>query len=245
VAKTGGTMSAFPTAAELIHEIRNALAVARANVEGVLDGKLEPTHDRLRSVLQALHQVEALVSDLPSLPAATAMQVQPRLMNVCELLNREFQAVEGLARAKNVHVAVHRCPVPAAPCLHFYGDPVRISQIVMNLMVNAVRYTPAGGSVSIECTRKAEQLEVRISDTGPGVPEEERERIFAHKVRGTAGHDAPGSGYGLAIVKQLVEAQGGSVSVTAASERGALFTVRLPGVPCHATDLCITCPASH
>lgn len=225
---------------ELIHEMRNELAVASANLEALVDGKLDPTRERLLAIIQALSQLDALIEDLRVLSPDVQMQARPSYINVCELLNREYEAIDAVARAKNITVSIDRCPVPAAGCTHFYGDPTRIGQIAKNILLNAVRYTPKGGSISIECSRRAGQLEVRISDGGPGIKEEEAPHVFQSGFRGSAAEGAAGSGYGLAVVKQLVEAHGGSVSSSAATPQGATFTVRLPGTPKDG-DLCTNC----
>jgi signal transduction histidine kinase len=226
---------------ELIHEMRNELAVARANLEGLVDGKLAPTRERLLGIIQALSQLDGLIDDVRELGLEVVMPVRAGHINVCELLNREYSAMDAVARVRGVSVSINRCEVPAQECLHFFGDPGRIGQIIKNVMLNAIRYTPRGGSVTIDCERQADQLEVRIADSGPGLSEEDAGRVFEPAFRGSASQASDGSGYGLAVVKQLVEAQGGSVSAARASAGGAMFTVRLPGAARDATGLCASC----
>jgi signal transduction histidine kinase len=226
---------------ELIHEMRNELAVARANLEGLVDGKLVPTRERLLGILQALSQLEALVEDVRACEPDVTMPVRPAQINVCELLDHEYGAMEAVARARGVAVSVQRCAVPTAECLHFYGDAARIGQIVKNVLLNAIRYTPKGGVVKVDCSRRADHLEVRISDSGPGISEREREQVFQPGFRGAAAAGTPGSGYGLAVVKELVEAQGGTITASAASPHGASFSVRLPGTVPGDDSLCASC----
>ncbi len=134
-----------------------------------------------------------------------------------------------VARAKGIALRVTRCAAASPACEHFFGDPVRIGQIVKNLALNAVRYTPAGGSISIDCSRRAGQLQVTVSDSGPGVKPDEAADIFKPRFRGAAAGGTPGSGHGLAIVKEFVERQGGTVEMASLSPSGASFCVRLPG----------------
>jgi two-component system, OmpR family, sensor histidine kinase BaeS len=230
---------------ELIHEMRNELAVARANLEGLVDGKLAPTRERLLGIIQALSQLDGLIEDVRELGLEAAMPVKAGHVNVCELLNREYSAMEAVARARDVSVSINRCSVPAAECLHFFADPRRIGQIVKNVMLNAIRYTPKGGSVRIDCERQADQLEVRISDSGPGLTREDSSHVFESGFRGAASQQTEGTGHGLAVVKQLVEAQGGTVTASSASPGGATFTVRLPGVAPAAADMCASCRLAH
>lgn len=213
---------------ELIHDIRNRLAVARANIEAFIDGKLEASSDRLRIVLQALDQLGALLNDIK--PAeSTAPDVRPVEIDVCELLYREYRAIEPVAEERGISVSIFRCPVKLAACKRFIGDPVRIGQIISNVLLNAVRYTPRGGVVRVDCTHEADQLQVSISDTGPGIDEKERDKVFLPGVRGSAAESASGSGHGLAIAKEFVEAHGGSISVAPDFKQGARFIIRLPG----------------
>jgi two-component system, OmpR family, sensor histidine kinase BaeS len=216
---------------EVIHEMRNELAVARANLEGFVDGKFAPTHDRVLGIIQALTQIDRLIDDLRVHQPTASMPVHPVRINACALLDREYQAMEAVARERHVTVLIERCPVPAPQCLNFYGDPARIGQIIKNVLLNAIRYTPKGGTVSINCSRNANQIEVRIADSGPGLAKADEEHIFESGYRGSASSGTQGSGYGLSVVKQLVEGLGGSIEVSSTQTRGATFTVRLPGLP--------------
>jgi signal transduction histidine kinase len=209
--------------------MRNELAVARANLEGLIDGKLQPTHDRLLGIIQALNQLDALIDDLRRTKAEVAMRARPMLVNVCELLTREYAAIDAVANVKNVKLSIHRCAVPSPKCMQFYADPDRIGQIAKNVLLNAIRYTPKGGTVTVDCSHNGDRLQVRISDSGPGLSEEDREKVFRLGYRGTASAGTSGSGYGLAVVKKLVEEQGGTLSIADVSEHGAAFTVSLPG----------------
>src|SRR5579872_2149308 len=179
--------------------MRNALTVARANLEAIVDGKLAPTPQRLDAVLQALVQVESMLEDLRVAGPSVLNTERSEPINVCDLLQREYLAIEPLANAKSIAVSVNRCTVPAEACTNFYGDPLRITEIVKNILLNALRYTPAGGTVEIDCSRRMDQLEIQIQDSGPGVAPSEAERIFEQGVRGSAAAAETGSGYGLAI----------------------------------------------
>jgi len=233
---------------ELIHDMRNRLAVARANVEAFIDGKLEPTAGRLDAVLQSLTQLEELVNEFKSAHAAAEPELRPIEIDVCDLLNREYKAIEAVAAEKGVSLTVSRCPSKVEECGHFIGDPVRIGQIVSNVLLNAVRYTPPGGDVRVNCSREADQLEISIADSGPGVAADERESIFKHGVRGAAGQGKPGSGFGLAIAREFVEAHGGTIVAAPPDDVGARFVVRLPGTVFSADSksaACRRCSAPH
>ena len=237
-------MTGSPDLAELVHDMRNELAVVMANLEGLVDGKLEPTPERFASMLQAIEQLKSLISQLDDMDVAPVTAANMMPINVCDLLDRQFTAMQAVAGAKNLTVSIARCPAPVAQCMHFYADPVRIGQIVKNVLINAVRYTPTGGWISIDCHRRADQLEVLVSDSGPGISEDERKRVFEPGFRGAAAAGTDGSGYGLATVKRLVEAQGGTITVAAEFKGGARFAVRLPGNVAADAGMCDHCNAT-
>ncbi|MGP6157280.1 MAG: sensor histidine kinase [Vulcanimicrobiaceae bacterium] len=213
----------------VIHEMRNQLAVAVANIEAFIDGKFEPSHERLMAVLQALNELDVLMNDLRSTSAAVEMPSRFESINVCELIRNEATAMEAKAEEKGVALSIVRCAHPAAECLDFYGDPVRIGQILKNVMLNAIRYTPTGRSIVLDCHREANHLVFQVSDEGPGIPEQEFGHIFEDGFRGHAAFETEGSGIGLSLVKSLVEEHGGSIEVESIPGHGATFMVRLPG----------------
>jgi len=214
---------------DLIHDIRNRLSVARANIEAFIDGKLVPSPDRLESVLQTLDQLNALLDKIKPISGSETPDASPTETDICEVLEREYLAAEGVAAEKGISFSVARCQTPAQECRHFVGDPMRISQIVSNVLSNAIKFTPGGGSVLVDCSRRADQLEITVKDSGPGLQAGEGNLIFERGVRGEASKGVAGSGYGLAIAKEFVEAHGGSIVASADAVGGAKFVVRLPG----------------
>jgi two-component system, OmpR family, sensor histidine kinase BaeS len=215
----------------VIHEIRNHLAVAIANVEAFQDGVFEPTPKRLGAVLQALGEVEALLQTLPreaDTERATELRSEPRPVNVCEVITNEVLACEAAARERKVGFHVQYCPGHERVCARFGCDPVRVAEIVNNVVSNAIRYTPPGGRIDVDCRRSGESLTLTVTDGGPGVRGEEIERIFEEGFRGSAAAETEGSGLGLALVKRFVEEHGGTIKVENVADRGARFTVSLP-----------------
>ena len=217
----------------VIHEIRNHLAVAVANVEAFRDGVLEPSPKRLSSVLQALAEVGSLLSEL------TPQQIAPQAplgskaqrINVCDIITNELLAFEAAAAEHQITFRVQQCTKHTAACTNFSGDPVRVGEIVNNVVSNAMRYTPPGGEIDVDCRRSGGMLTLTVTDGGPGVRTDELAKIFEAGFRGAASVGTAGSGEGLALVKRFVEEQGGTVVVENTVDRGARFTVRLPGMP--------------
>lgn len=215
----------------VIHEIRNHLAVAIANIEAFQDGVLEPTPKRLGAVLQALGEVEALLQALPrgDTEVPPELRSERRTVDVCDVITNEVLACEAAAREREIGFHVQQCIAHDRACARFGCDPVRVAEIVNNVISNAIRYTPPGGQIDVDCRRSAGSLTLTVTDGGPGVGGEEIERIFEDGFRGSAAGGTQGSGLGLPLVKRFVEEHGGTIEVKNVAGRGAQFTVKLPG----------------
>jgi signal transduction histidine kinase len=217
----------------VIHEIRNHLAVAIANVEAFRDGVLEPTPKRLGAVLQALGEVEVLLRRLPqgATTLSAELRSEPRPIDVCDVISNELLAFEATAREHDIGYHVEQCTVRDQACARFGGDPVRIAEIVNNVVSNAIRYTPRGGRIDVDCRRSTGTLTLTVTDGGPGVRCEEIGQIFEDGFRGSAAGDTEGSGLGLSLVKRFVEDHGGAIRVENIARGGARFVVTLPVTP--------------
>jgi two-component system sensor histidine kinase BaeS len=222
----------------IIHEMRNQLAVAVANVEAFIDGKLQATPERLQGVLQVLSVLDDLIDELgpyiplnASAPAARMGLSNSRMreIDICELIANEARAIEATALEKGLRYEVSRCQTKDPACACFIGDPARVAEVIQNVLLNAVRYTPPGGAVSVDCRRSCTDLVFSVRDTGAGIASEEQGMIFDAGFRGSASEGTIGSGLGLAVVKRFVEEQGGTVVVESDRGDGATFIVTLPG----------------
>jgi signal transduction histidine kinase len=212
-----------------VHEMRNQLAVAVANIEAIIDGKLAPTPERLGSVLAALGRLDVLMNDVPGERDAISAAPQMAAIDVCALIAGEKLAMEASAAAAGIALDADVCVTKHPNCAHFVCDSGQVSQVIKNLLLNAIKYTGPGGRVKIYCHRDPGALTLEISDSGPGVPVAERQAIFERGVRGSAAAAACGSGVGLAVVRDILDAHGGTVSVDDSAIGGARFVIRLPG----------------
>jgi signal transduction histidine kinase len=210
-----------------IHEIRNHLTVAMAVIEILADGKMQPTVARLNGTHHALQEVDALTNELAT-SQQTERATRVEQIDICGLIGKELDAIEALAVRHGVSLSVVRCEHVSANCARFFGEPLRIAEIVTNVLTNAILYTRPGGTVEVDCRREGADLLFSVRDEGPGVADNERTRIFELGYRGTASGNTAGSGFGLAIAKQFVERHGGTIEVENRAQRGAAFTVRLP-----------------
>lgn len=211
------------------HELRTPLAVLRANNELLLRHPGEPIAANIEHVeaiaLEAEH-MSALVDDLLTLARAD----EGRLLGTLGVVDLG-EAVEGVVRDVQPLAAARGITLTATarPALT-EGDPQRLRQLVMILVDNAVKYTPAGGHVAVGCQRAGRNVVLTVSDTGPGVPEAERARIFERFARLEASRgrtESGGTGLGLAIAKEIALAHHGQIGVDTAPGGGAVFTVRL------------------
>jgi two-component system sensor histidine kinase BaeS len=210
--------------ADVSHELRTPLSVIRGNLEGMLDGLYPADATHLDLILEETRVLERLVEDLRTLSMAEsgALRLHREPTDVAELL-REVAAGHGAqadAAGVTLDVGVEE-PLPPVEL-----DPDRIRQVVGNLLANALRYTPAGGRVTVRAARDGARLAVEVSDTGPGIAPEAIGRIFDRFYRSA---DSPGSGLGLPIARSLVAAHGGEI--TASAEPGSGTTIRFT-LPC-------------
>jgi heavy metal sensor kinase len=212
--------------ADASHELRGPLMIIRGNLDLLRLGL--PEAERRASVREAGEEVERmsrLAADLLLLAEADAEEIVERKLVA-------FDAEVGAAweRARHVDNGVHDVRLTRLEPAHVLGDRTRLDQLIWNLVENALRYTPEGGRVELALTRQAEEVVLRVSDTGVGVPEQHLPRIFErfYRVDKARSRGSGGTGLGLAIVKSVAEAHGGRVGVVSTPGQGTTFTVRLP-----------------
>jgi len=197
--------------ADIAHELRTPLTVIRGRLEGIVDGVYLPDDVHIAPILESTYLLERLVEDLRLLTLAETRQLhfEKRPVALAELAQRAADLFEAEAAEKGIVLAVQaQADLPMVTV-----DPQRIEQVIGNLISNALRYTPSGGRVSIGGTHTPTSVGLQVNDTGPGVPEEDLPHIFDRFWRGDKSRSrvAGGAGLGLAIARQLIEAQGGTI----------------------------------
>jgi len=210
--------------ADVAHELRTPLTVVRGTLEGLIDGVTETTPARLSSVHDDILRLTRLVEDLEMLAAADAAGPQVKL-DVVDLADVAEDAVADFApqfEAADVHLSLRAEHVLVG------GDPHRLRQVISNLLTNALKFTPAGGVVTISVKQDSQTVYLSVADTGIGIPSDERERIFDRFWRGPAARGVAGSGIGLTVVSELASAHGGVVRVESEPGHGTVMTVSLP-----------------
>ena len=214
--------------ADIAHELGTPLSVLQANLEGMLDGVVETSPDRLAALHTQVQLLARLVTDLRDLSLAQAgrLVLDRRPADLAALVSDAVAVV--LPHAAEKGVSVQSRTGEGLPMIRVDRD--RIMQVVHNLLDNAIRHTPAGGAITVGLEVTAGETRLSVSDTGPGIPPEEVERVFDRFYRLDASRSriSGGTGLGLAIVKSLVEAHGGRVWATSRMGEGSTFTVALP-----------------
>jgi heavy metal sensor kinase len=218
--------------ADASHELRTPLSVIRGEADVALSQDREPSEYResLAVVLDESRRLSRLVDDLLNLARADAgrvrLQVEEFYFN--ELLAECCHTLAPLAAARQVRL---ECP-PTAD-LPFRGDEQLLRRLVLNLVDNALRYTPAGGRVAVAIEAEENGVRLRISDTGPGIPPDAASHIFErfYRVDRARSREDGGFGLGLSIVKWIAETHHGAVELDSRPEQGSVFTVTLPQCP--------------
>jgi two-component system sensor histidine kinase BaeS len=208
---------------DVAHELRSPLSNIRSWLEAAQDD-LTPTDAHL---LDLLHEeavlLQHVIEDLSDLAAADAgtLRIHPEPTYARDVLSQVVDSHQGTAHGGGVALAME---IQADPMLT--ADAVRLRQIVGNLVSNAIRHTPPGGTVTVG----AHDTTITVQDTGSGIAAENLPRIFDRFWRADESRTRTtgGSGLGLAIVQQLTEAHGGTISVQSVPGQGSLFTVHLP-----------------
>jgi signal transduction histidine kinase len=209
--------------ADVSHELRTPLSVIQGNVEGILDGLYPADRAHLEPILEETQLLERLVEDLRtlSLSETGALRLHREPTDLAELLAESVAAFRAKADAESV--ALSSSVDDDLPMLEL--DQSRLRQVIGNLLDNAVRLTPAGGSVKVRCATAGDGLLIEIQDTGPGIAADVQPRIFDRFYRSG---ERGGSGLGLPIARSLVEAHGGTISATSLLGHGTTISIRLP-----------------
>lgn len=213
--------------ADVGHELRTPLTVIRASLEAMADGVRVIDQDEVTALLDDVHVMERLLDDLRTLSSAEAgvLKLHKEPFDVLRLSTDTAEGFAARAREAGVSIEVRSDPVSPEP-FELHADPVRIKEVLSNLIANALRATTTGGSITIEIERTSnDDVILTVADDGIGMSEAERTHAFERFHKGPT---SDGSGLGLTISKDLVEAHGGTIEIESQPENGTTVTVRLP-----------------
>ena len=214
--------------ADIAHELRTPLSNIQGYLEAIKDGLVQSTPETLDTIHGQALQLSRLVEDLRLLAQVESGDLLLDVARVSpeELLRSCIDAVRPRADAKTVALTID--VDPDLPALEI--DGARISQVVGNLLENAITHTPQGGAVTVSARAESGHVEVSVGDTGPGIAPEDLPRVFDRFYRAdpSRSRDTGGSGLGLTIARRLTEAHGGTIAVNSVPGGGSRFSVRLP-----------------
>lgn len=216
---------------DVAHELRTPLSNIRGWLEGAQDGVVPQGDLLVSSLLEEALLLQHVIDDLQDLSAADAGELRLHLspVGVADLLAHTATAQHAAAESAGVALRV------AAPDdgAEIEADPVRLRQALGNLVANALRHTPAGGTVALRARPAGDEVLIEVADTGAGIAAEDLPHVFDRFWRAdkSRSRETGGSGLGLSIVRKLVEAHGGTATAASTVGEGSVFTLRLPREP--------------
>ncbi|HSH13628.1 MAG TPA: ATP-binding protein, partial [Desulfurivibrionaceae bacterium] len=211
------------------HELRTPLTTIKGSMEGLIDGVLPPEAPTFQQIHREADRLQRLVTDLQELSRveAGAFELNLRPLRVRDLVEATATRLGRQFEEKSVVLEIDlNADLPPVP-----ADEDRIGQVLLNLLGNALQYTPAGGKVRVTACRQGAEICISVSDTGAGIPAEHLSLIFTrfYRVDKSRARVGGGSGIGLTVARHLVEAQGGRIwAESPGPGQGSTFTFRLP-----------------
>ena len=209
--------------AEVTHELKSPLSIIRGQAEGIVDGVYPGDAEHLAPIIDATRSLERLVDDLRTLTLSEtgSLRLARERLEVAQLLRDSMSAFRSQATTAGVSLAEDIAdPLPAVE-----ADPVRIGEVMANLLANALAHTPSGGWVAVRARPAGDTIAIEVSDRGSGIPPDLLPRIFDRFIKGP---DSRGSGLGLAIAKDVVAAHGGAIAADSQPGSGTTIRFTLP-----------------
>ena len=214
--------------ADIAHELRTPVSVILGHAEAVHDGVMAPSLETFEIIRDEAERLDSLIEDLRTLSRADAGELPIEFQPVSPAKLLEKVRAIHKHRAAQKHIAIRQQVGSDLP--EISADPGRMVQVLSNLVDNALLYTPEGGSVSLSARVVADDLEFRVQDSGPGIAENELERVFDRFYRSDPSRqrNEGGSGLGLAIAKSIVEKHNGHIWAESEPGEGTTIIVHIP-----------------
>ena len=208
---------------DVSHELRTPLAVVQGNIEALMDGIYPADEAHLAPILEETRVMSRLIEDLRTLSSAEAGQLalHREPTDLAVLIGEVAGSFGASARTAGVAIVVEAAD--DLPILDL--DPIRIREVLANLVSNALRYAPPGTSVVVRAATGPERIHITVTDLGPGIAPELLPTVFDRFAKSA---ESRGSGLGLAIARAIVEAHGGTIHATSAPGAGTTIALSLP-----------------
>ena len=214
--------------ADIAHDLRTPISVILGHAEAVHDGVIAPSAEAFEIIRDEAERLERLIEDLRTLSRADAgeLPIEPQLIAPAKLLEKVQVIHKQSASQKNIAIIVQA----GSSLPELYVDPGRMIQVLSNVVDNALLYTPEGGHVTISAQAVTGNVEIRVQDSGPGIAENELERVFDRFYRSDPSRqrNEGGSGLGLAIAKSIVEKHAGRIWAESKPGEGTTIIIHLP-----------------
>lgn len=211
---------------DVAHELRTPLATLQSHMEAMIDGIWEADRERLISCHEEITRISKMVGDLEKLIKYEneTLTLEKEVFDISELTKRLIQNFESQFMNKNIEINFD------GSAIKINADKDKISQVIVNLLSNALKYTPVGGKVYLYYGQTEDKIKLSVKDNGPGIPESDLPYIFERFYRADKSRNrlTGGAGIGLSISKAIVNAHGGSIMVQSTIGSGSEFTVVLP-----------------
>jgi signal transduction histidine kinase len=217
----------------LVHDLRSPITVVSAYADLLAQGGGGPVTDRQRQLLgkvqESCGRMVRLIGEILDLSKLEAgkLNLEHQRFDVAGLAAKVVERFGPSAHNKGIDLSIRRSPEP----FYIDADPGRVDQVLMNLIGNALKFTRRGGSVAVDVAARGPEIELSVTDSGPGIAASELPLLFERFSQTSAAHATatPGSGLGLLICRHLVEAHGGRIWAESELGKGSRFVVRLPG----------------
>lgn len=213
----------------LDHELKNPLTAIRAGLTNIDNQQLDQYATEELSAVQAqVIRISRLVADLRKLAALEITPLETTTVNMADLLSDVVGVLEDQVDAEEDRRISLNVPNAPWPLPEVKGDPDLLLLAVHNLLDNAIKFTSPGDTIEVRAFDDGSEIVVEIADTGPGIPENEINRVWEELYRGELARGVPGSGLGLPLVRAIIEKHGGNIGVRSRPDQGTVFSVRLP-----------------
>jgi len=211
--------------ADIAHELRTPLTILRGQTEAMIDGVIEPTEPALESLHHEVLRLSRLVGDFETLAAAEAAGLELRCspVDLAVIAQTSADLLRPAAAESGLELIVDAQRADAE------GDPGRLQQIAVNLLANAIKFSAPGGRINVRTWAGPGRVSLEVSDTGPGIPDDDLGHVFERFWRGRQAHATQGSGIGLAVASELAAAHRGTLIASNNPAGGAHFVLELPG----------------
>ena len=209
------------------HEFRTPLTTLQTNIEAIIDGLWAPTNERMESLLAEIFRLSRMVLEIEKLVEVQVKEssgLSVTSVDISEITDRILLSFDSLTKQKGINLSHEKSRCKAL------ADEDKFSQVILNLVSNAVKYTDRDGDISVNTFERDGQAVFSIKDEGIGIAQRDLPYIFEYLYRTdeSRARDSGGNGIGLSVVKAIVDAHSGTINVESAPGRGSVFTVTLP-----------------